>query len=101
MSVVIPNQARPSRWLLPPSRVEQFKLLGTRLRENLKWMEHLNAFTSSCYKVLTPTRKVKNTYGAEQRRQGDPVWTSETRSCDLEFSMQGFLHFGVVTSYGR
>ena len=31
------NKVRPSRLLLPPSRVEQFKLLGIWLSENVKW----------------------------------------------------------------
>ena len=35
--------------------------------------EHVNAVTSLCYKVLAPTRKVKNTYAVEQGRQEDPV----------------------------
>ena len=56
------NEARLSRWLLPPYRVEKFKLLGTQLSEGLKWTElDLNEVTSSCYKLIAPTRKVKNT----------------------------------------
>ena len=35
--------------------------------------EHVNAVTSLCFKVLTPRRKVKNTYAVEQVRQEDPV----------------------------
>ena len=62
MSVVILNEARLSRWSLPPCRVEKFKLLGTRLSEDLKWTElDLNEVISSCYKLIAPTRKVKNT----------------------------------------
>ena len=41
-------------------RVEKFKLLGTWLSEDLKWTEHVNAVTSSCYKLLATLRKIKN-----------------------------------------
>ena len=41
-------------------RVEKFKLLGTWLSEDIKWTEHANEVTSSCYKVLATLRKIKN-----------------------------------------
>ena len=90
MSVVILNGARLSRWLLPPCRVEKFKLLGTRLGEDLKWTEHVNEVTSSCYKLIAPTRKVKKTKAAEQGRQGDLVWSSETTTviCVLSINVK-------------
>lgn len=94
MIVTILNKARPSR-------AEKFKLLGTQVIEDSKWTEHVSAVTSSCCKVLAPTGKVKNTYAAEQGRQEDAVWTTEIRSRNRQFSMQGFSHFHVVTSYGR
>ena len=90
MSVVILNEVRLSRWLLPPCRVEKFKLLGTRLGEDLKWTEHVNEVTSSCYKLMAPTRKVKNTKAAEQGRQGDLVGSSETTTviCVLSINVK-------------
>ena len=54
MSTLILNEARPSRWLLPPCRVKKFKLLGTRLSEDLKWTEYVNDVTSSCYLTIIP-----------------------------------------------
>ena len=89
-SVVILNEVRLSRWLLPPCRVEKFKLLGTRLGEDLKWTEHVNEVTSSCYKLMAPTRKVKNTKAAEQGRQGDLVGSSETTTviCVLSINVK-------------
>ena len=54
MSTLILNEARPSRWLLLPCRVKKFKLLGTRLSEDLKWTEHVNDVTSSCYLTIIP-----------------------------------------------
>ena len=41
-------------------RVDKFKLLGTWLAEDLKWTHHVNQVTSSCYKVLSTLRKIKN-----------------------------------------
>ena len=44
-------------------RVQHFKLLGTLLSEDLKWTEHANQITSSCFKadkVLATLRKIKN-----------------------------------------
>ena len=41
-------------------RVEEFKLLGTWLSEDLKLTEHVNEVTSSCSKVLATLRKIKN-----------------------------------------
>ena len=41
-------------------RVQHFKLLGTWLSEDLKWTEHVNQITSSCYKVLATLRNIKN-----------------------------------------
>ena len=41
-------------------RVDKFKLLGTWLAEDLKWAHHVNQVTSSCYKVLSTLRKIKN-----------------------------------------
>ena len=38
-------------------KVERFKLLGTLLREDLKWTEHVNNVTSSCFGVLAVLRK--------------------------------------------
>ena len=57
MSTLILNEARPSRWLLPPCRVKKFKLLGTRLSEDLKWTEYVNNVTSSCYWTIIPGYK--------------------------------------------
>ena len=54
MSTLILNEARPSRWLLPPCRVKKFKLLGTRLSEDLKWTGYVNDVTSSCYLTIIP-----------------------------------------------
>ena len=41
-------------------RVNRFKLLGTLLSEDLKWTEHVNYVTSSCFGVLAVLRKIKN-----------------------------------------
>ena len=41
-------------------RVDRFKLLGTLLSEDLKWTEHVNNVTSSCFGVLAVLRKIKN-----------------------------------------
>jgi len=49
-------------------RVEKFKLLGTWLSEDLKWTEHVNEVTSSCYKVLATLRKIKNVTPQETKK---------------------------------
>ena len=49
-------------------RVEEFKLLGTWLSEDLKWAEHVNELTSSCYKVLATLRKIKNMTPQETKK---------------------------------
>jgi len=41
-------------------RIGRFKLLGTLLSEDLKWTEHVNNVTSSCFRVLAVLRKIKN-----------------------------------------
>ena len=41
-------------------RVDRFRLLGTLLSQDLKWTEHVNNVTSSCFGVLAVLRKIKN-----------------------------------------
>ena len=40
-------------------RVDGFRLLGTLLSQDLKWTEHVNNVTSSCFGVLAVLRKIK------------------------------------------
>ena len=40
--------------------VDRSRLLGTLLIEDLKWTEHVNNVTSSCFGVLAVLRKIKN-----------------------------------------
>lgn len=41
-------------------RVNEFKLLGTWISDNLKWTNHVKYLVSSCYSVLSTLRKLKN-----------------------------------------
>ena len=41
-------------------RVESKKLLGVHFQEHLKWNEHVNATSSSCYGTLSILRKIKH-----------------------------------------
>ena len=45
-------------------RVRTFKLLGTRLNENLKCTDHVKKLVSSCHKVLSILRKIRNMHGS-------------------------------------
>ena len=49
-------------------RVDRFKLLGTLLSEDLKWTEHVNNVTSSCFRVLAVLRKIKNMTPQETKK---------------------------------
>ena len=49
-------------------RVDRFRLLGTLLSEDLKWTEHVNNVTSSCFGVLAVLRKVKNMTPQETKK---------------------------------
>ena len=49
-------------------RVNRFKLLGTLLSEDLKWTEHVNNVTSSCFGVLAVLRKIKNMTPQETKK---------------------------------
>ena len=49
-------------------RVDRFKLLGTFLSEDLKWTEHVNNVTSSCFGVLAVLRKIKNMTPQETKK---------------------------------
>ena len=40
-------------------RVDNFKLLGTWLNENLTWANHINNIIPSCYKTLATLRRIK------------------------------------------
>ena len=44
--------------------VRTFKLLGTWLNENLKWPDHVKELVSSCHKVLSILRKIRNMHGS-------------------------------------
>ena len=44
-------------------RVKTFKLLGTRLNENLKCTDQVKKLASSCHKVLSILRKIRNMHG--------------------------------------
>ena len=50
----------------------------------------LNEVRLSSYKLMAPTRKVKNTKAAEQGRQGDLVGLSETTTviCVLSINVK-------------
>ena len=39
-------------------RVDRFRLLGTLLSQDLKWTEHVNNVTSSCFEVLAVLRNI-------------------------------------------
>ena len=41
-------------------RVDRFKFLGTLLIEDLKWTEHVNNVTSSCFGALAVLREIMN-----------------------------------------
>ena len=41
-------------------RVDRFRSLRTLLSQDLKWTEHVNNVTSSCFGVLAVLRKIKN-----------------------------------------
>ena len=45
-------------------RVRTFKLLGAWLNENLKWTDHVKELVSSCHKVLSILRKIRNMHGS-------------------------------------
>ncbi|XP_015756855.1 PREDICTED: uncharacterized protein LOC107336298 [Acropora digitifera] len=49
-------------------RVDRFRLLGTFLSEDLKWTEHVNNVTSSCFGVLAVLRKIKNMTPQETKK---------------------------------
>ena len=72
------ERSKTKQMVITTMQGREFKLLGARLGEDLKWTEHVNEVTSSCYKLMAPTRKVKNIKAAEQGRQGDLVGSSET-----------------------
>jgi len=48
--------------------VDRFRLLGTLLSEDLKWTEHVNNVTSSCFGVLAVLRKIKNMTPQETKK---------------------------------
>ena len=50
-------------------RVSNSKLLGVHLNENLKWDEHVNELSKSCYGVLQTLRKLKNFTNFKLRKQ--------------------------------
>lgn len=49
-------------------RVDRFRLLGTLLSQDLKWTEHVNNVTSSCFGVLAVLRKIKNMTPQETKK---------------------------------
>ena len=49
-------------------RVDRFRLLGTLLSQDLKWTEHVNNVTSSCFGVLGVLRKIKNMTPQETKK---------------------------------
>ncbi|XP_068734848.1 uncharacterized protein [Montipora capricornis] len=48
--------------------VDRYKLLGNLLSEDLKWTEHVNNVTSSCFGVLAVLRKIKNMTPQETKK---------------------------------
>jgi len=49
-------------------KVDRFRLLGTLLSQDLKWTEHVNNVTSSCFGVLAVLRKIKNLTPQETKK---------------------------------
>ena len=50
-------------------KVEEFKLLGTWFRDNLKWGCHIKHVTSSCYAVLSTLKKLRNLTSSHIKKQ--------------------------------
>ena len=61
-------------------RVDNFKLLGTWLNENLTWANHNNNIVPSCYKTLATLRRIKN---MTTRNQEVPGPKPCSRNCIL------------------
>ena len=49
-------------------RVDNFKLLGTWLNENLTWANHINNIVPSCHKTLATLRRIKNMTPQETKK---------------------------------
>ena len=49
-------------------KVDNFKLLGTWLNENLAWANHINNIVPSCYKTLATLRRIKNVTPQETKK---------------------------------
>ena len=44
----------------PLEHINTCKLLGTHMKEHLKWEEHMNITTAACYTTLSVLRKLKH-----------------------------------------
>ncbi|KAL9958096.1 hypothetical protein ACROYT_G035065, partial [Oculina patagonica] len=67
-------------------RVQQTKLLGVYLHENLKWDEHVKELSKSCYSTLSILRKIKNFADFKLRKHlAEALVLSKLDYCDTVF----------------